>query len=512
MHDVNELASVVFSGLSALVVEDVADEGEVIRVSARTPDDPVPCPVCGHPTGQVHAFHVRVVADVPVDGRRVVASVRVRRMLCPVLGCRWQTFREQVPGLIERYQRRTRRLADQLGEIVRELAGRAGARLSRVPVCVISRSTALRLLIRQAVPPPRVPRVLGVDDFALRRRQRYAAVLIDAETGERIDVLPDRTTQTLAAWLREHPGIEYVCRDGSGSYGEAIRQALPEAVQVSDRWHLWSNLCGKVLAEVRSHAACWATAVNPARPGGVREQTTRERWQQVHGLLGQGVGLLECARHLDVALNTVKRYARMKEPTAERRAPGYKPTLVDPYRDHLRRRRAEDPAVSVTHLLREIKELGCTGSASLLVRYLTQGRAEGDKPVTTPQRFARLLLTRPENLRDKGTTLLEELTKACPELTELARLTREFAQLLIPAEGNDAKLAEWITSVRSVDLPHLRAFTNGLELDRAAVDAGLTLPFHNGRTEGVNTRTKRIMRQMHGRAGFPLLRHRVLLQ
>lgn len=112
--------------------------------------------------------------------------------------------------------------------------------------------------------------------------------------------------------------------------------------------------------------------MNPTRPGGVREQTTRERWQRVHHLLDQGVGLLECARRLDVALNTVKRYARMKEPTGDRRAPRYKPTLVDPYRDHLRRRRSEDPAVPVTHLLREIKELGYTGSANLLVRYLTK--------------------------------------------------------------------------------------------------------------------------------------------
>lgn len=119
----------------------------------------------------------------------------------------------------------------------------------------------------------------------------------------------------------------------------------------------------------------------------------------------------------------------MKEPTGDRRAPRYKPTLVDPYRDHLRQRRAENPAVPVTHLLREIKELGYTGSANLLVRYLTQGRAEGNRPVTTPQRFARLLLTRPENLRDKDTTLLRELTTACPEMTGLARLTSKFAQL-----------------------------------------------------------------------------------
>jgi transposase len=79
------------------------------------------------------------------------------------------------------------------------------------------------------------------------------------------------------------------------------------------------------------------------------------------------------------------------------------------------------------------------------------------------------------------------------------------------ARGNDVKLTEWITATHAAALPHLHSFANGLELDRSAVDAGLTLPYHNGRTEGVNTRTKRIMRQMHGRAGFDLLRHRILL-
>ncbi|GLW56818.1 hypothetical protein Kpho01_48290 [Kitasatospora phosalacinea] len=146
----------------------------------------------------------------------------------------------------------------------------------------------------------------------------------------------------------------------------------------------------------------------------MREQTIRERWKQVHDLLGQGVGLLECARRLDVALNTVKRYSRVKEPTGDRRAPRYRLTLVDPYRGHLRARRARGPAVPVTHLLREIKELGYTGSANLLVRYLNQGRAEGGRPVIIPKHFARLLLTRPENLRDKDTELLRELTHACP--------------------------------------------------------------------------------------------------
>ncbi|GAB2814732.1 hypothetical protein GCM10027073_53250 [Streptomyces chlorus] len=165
----------------------------------------------------------------------------------------------------------------------------------------------------------------------------------------------------------------------------------------------------------------------------------------------------------------------------------------------------------VLHLFREIKEQGYTGSLSLLYRYLNQGRAEGDRPVTTPRRATRLLLTHPDHLRTKETALLAALTAACPEMTKLAQFVRDFVELLTPAAGNDARLTEWINAVRAADLPHLQSFCNGLELDRAAVNAGLTLPHHNGRTEGVNTRTKKIMRQMPGRAGFDLLRHRILL-
>ncbi len=155
--------------------------------------------------------------------------------------------------------------------------------------------------------------------------------------------------------------------------------------------------------------------------------------------------------------------------------------------------------------------LGRTGSANLLVRYLNQGRAEGDRPVTTSRHAGRLLLTNPENLRPKDTALLEQIAAACPEMTALVNLVRGFAALLKPAAGNDEKLTEWIEAARAANLPHLRSLTNGLENDRSAVDAGLTLPYNNGRTEGVNTHTKRIMRQMHGRAGLDLLRHRILL-
>ncbi len=112
------------------------------------------------------------------------------------------------------------------------------------------------------------------------------------------------------------------------------------------------------------HVGCWAT-IKPPHSGGVREQTTRERWNKIHGLRGQGVGPLDCARRPSLALNAVKRDARTPEPRALRNAPAYRPTPAAPCRDHLRERRKADPAAPVTHLLQEIGELGYSDSANL---------------------------------------------------------------------------------------------------------------------------------------------------
>jgi transposase len=509
MIDVTRLMGTVFSGLSALVIEDVADGDDVIVVRARTRDGAVACPGCGTETARVHGYHDRTAADVPVDGRRVQVRVRARRLRCAVPGCPRQTFREQVPGVLDRYQRRTARLTVQVSAVARELAGRASVRLLPALGISASRHTMLRVLLKIPLPVLAVPRVLGIDDFALRRGSVYATVLIDAETARRVDTVEGRTADVAEKWLRDHPGIEVVCRDGSGAYGEAVRRALPGAVQVSDRWHLWHLLAEAVRKEVAAHCACWAKGM-PLQDG-KRAATTLERWQQVHELRSRNLGLLECARRLGLSMNTVKRYDRASEPERLQRVPKYRPTLVDPYRDYLRKRRAEEPGVPVQYLLREIRERGYQGSSNLLVRYINQGRLDGDRPHLSPRRAARILLTRPGRLTGGQAETRARLESACPEMTALTALIGSFAGMLAPVRENKDGLRRWIISAREADLPHLHSFTRGLDLDIQAVTAALTLPFHNGRTEGVNTKTKMIKRQMYGRAGFALLRHRILL-
>ncbi|CAM4207517.1 ISL3 family transposase [Nocardiopsis rhodophaea] len=419
MRVIDELSRIVFSGLQPLVIDEVAGDDEAIRLRTRTPEKPVPCPMCGAPSTRAHAFHERTVADVPVNTRPVLITFRVRRLVCLNQRCRRQTFREQLPGVLARYQRRTPRLAAQIGTVVRELAGRASARMLSALAMRVPKNTALRALMRLPLPRRSVPRVLGVDDFALRKGRRYATVLTDAATNARVDVLPDRSADTLEGWLRDRPGIQAVVRDGSVSSAEAVRRVLPDALQVGDRWHLWHGLSEAVRREVAAHSGCWAKA-GPPRQTMTRKKSTIERWHKMHDLLRHGVGLLECSRRLVLSLNTVKRYARIPEPDRLRRAPQYRASLVDPYRHYLRRRREEDPAVPVQRLFGKIRRLGYEGSLHLLYKYINQGRAETERLTVSPRTFSELLLAKPARLTPDERQTVADLSAACPEMTRLA--------------------------------------------------------------------------------------------
>jgi transposase len=493
--------------LSSLLIDDVIDQGRVVRVLARTQVRPVACPLCDQPTERVHAYHRRQIAALPVAGRGVVVDVQVRRLQCLTTQCPRRTFREQMPELAGRWARRTRQLTALVGDLAVVVAGRAGAAVLQRLGVRISRCTVLRVLLGIPLPEKPFPAVLSVDDFALRRGRRYATLLIDAVTHRRVEVLPDRKADTLAAWLREHPAVQVVCRDGSAAYAEAIRTGAPQAVQVSDRWHLWANLAKAVEKTVVAHSGCWRDG--PVRPDQPLDERTRERHRAVHALLDQGYGLLECARRLGWALNTVKRYARVASADDLKRPARYRETMVDPFRDHLRRRRAEEPGVAVTRLLAEIRERGYAGSTNLLVRYLNQGRADALRKPPSPRRLVSWLMTRPADLPAHHREHLEDLLAECPHLAVLGERVSQFASLLTGRRGDD--LDAWMTTADADDLPALHGFVHGLRMDLPAVVAGLTLPYSNGPIEGANTKVKFLKRQMYGRAGFALLRQRILL-
>ncbi|MET8646151.1 ISL3 family transposase [Streptomyces sp. NPDC004675] len=525
-----QLKELLFPSIADIAVLSVDVNIEIVRVDAQCTADGAVCPACWVWSNRVHGSYLRFPDDVPSGGRSIVLQLRVRRFACGNSGCVRRTFVEQIPGLTRRHGQRTERLRSSLAAIGLALAGRAGARIARVLGLSVSRSTVLRLV--DALPEPQVaaPRVVGVDEYATRKGRHYGTVLVDIETRRPIDLLPDREASSLAAWLAERPGVEVICRDRAPFFAEGAAAGAPQAIQVADRWHLWHNLSEAAERAVAQHRHCLRVLV-PATPEPEPEPApeeessgspwptghrfadrTRARHAAVHALLEAGHSRRSIQRQLGMTSRTVKQLADAARP--EELFTGQwqnRPSILDEYKTYLDDRWNEG-FTNAWKLWEEIVPLGYKGSYQRVRAYLHEKRTS-PRPVAaqppSPRTVAGWILSRPETLTEPEQLQLKTVRAHCPELDALTRYVRSFAVMLTERQGE--RLPHWLDAVRKDDLPSLHTLAAGIDRDLDAVIAGLTLPWNSGAVEGHVNRIKMLKRQMFGRAGFHLLRKRVLL-
>jgi len=476
--------------------------------------------------------------------------MHVRRFFCKKNTCAQKIFVERLPTLCHPHAQRTKQLQEALCQLGLRGGGQAGADVGSELGISGSRDTILRL-VRQLPPPVRSePHVIGLDDWAWKRRLRYGTLICDLELGLPIDLLADRSVETVSTWLKEHPSIDTISRDGSSEYASAIKKGAPQARQVSDRWHLVKNLAACVSVQLtqsltelrRTEAAATANVEQVEQPSGepqshprtrserhaqqARQAERSVRYEQMTSLQNQRMKSAEIAAVVGMAERTVRDWLRRGDvPYSGPRKP--RPSLLDPYKAYLLERWHQG-CRNGAQLERELRAKGYKGSQKAIYRSLAALELFVSSPsrrssVLTSEESERqlnpllalsasqatwLFFRKEDELKAEEQETLQQLRQASTSLETTYQLAKAFLHMVRELTGE--QLDEWLEAVQASHLEAFESFVTGVQQDKDAVLAGLTLPWSNGPLEGNVNRLKLIKRSMYGRAELDLLKPRVL--
>jgi transposase len=512
------------------------------------------CPLCGGLTERIHSHYERTLADVPCVQFSLRLIVKVCKFFCPNKDCRRRIFTERLPEVAAPWARKTVRFVQQLQAIGLALGGAAGARLGASLGYASCGSTLLNHLQRLPLPDFKTPKILGVDDFAFRKGHNYGTILVDLETHQPIELLADRKAETLAEWLKAHPGIEVLSRDRSKTYKSAMDTASPAAIQVADRFHLVKNLSDYLeealkgyrvalkSAEQAQHqsiasaqpeatvvAISQPTSTAAAQQSILENQKRRVQLQQtMRELRAQLWTHAAIAQEVSVSIRTVERYLAAPDfPNIPAHFRSFGSGILDPYKKQLLawwNTGIREPSV----LVKLLKQEGYEGTGRTVQRYISGLRqAQGLPPVRirvthslpkvtdpqappfTPKQAAFLMTLRPENRKIEETEILNQLTQQHPDLASIVEIADGFLQLLRQRQAD--QFDDWLLKTLASSIKPLQTFAKGLLDDYAAVKASMMMEVSNGPVEGLNNKLKMLKRQMYGRAGLDLLTKRFIM-
>jgi transposase len=471
-----------------LILEAVEETTDSIVFRVRAKHLPH-CPACLECKVSYHSRYARRMRDLPWQGRRVEIHLQARRFRCRNEECEQKIFAERLPAVAAPKARETTRLCEIVGLVGYALGGLPGGRLlHRLGIRSSGDTVLRRVKMRNRGASQAKVRVLSVDDWAWHKQQRYGTMLLDLERLQVIDLLPVRSANSFAHWLGLHPEVEVITRDRSSLYADGGRQGAPSAVQITDRYHLVSNLSEAVGCDIqqlqidarKQLAQSETKELNETKKLTLIEarrqrcrQARYQRYTKVHELHRQGQTQLEIAEKVGIGAETVSRWLNAPEfPERQMRS--------DRRRDqalfHQARERGLQPSLTRTHY--------------------------------SAGRVSALLNMPPQKLSAAQKRHLDGFMRFCPKAHQLRRFVLQFRAMLRWRSAK--KLGTWTDSAIASEFRFLAQFASTLRRDWEAVKLSMTTPWSNGPIEGHINCLKAIKRQMYGRAGFELLKARVL--
>lgn len=505
-----------------------------VEITVRSTATTAPCPSCGGLSRRLHSRYQRTLMDLPWADFAVKITLGVGRFFCDDAACERRIFTERVPAIADVFARRTRRLEVCLRVIGMALGGEAGSRLTRHLNIPTSPDTIIRTILNTTKFEPPAPRVVGVDDWAWCKGRSYGTIFVDLERRRVLDILPDHTAESLAKWLQSRASIQIVARDRGNVCLDGTRRGAPNAVQVADRWHVITNItdCMRRLVSRRWSAlkphlhspevngdpggekATEEQLTNAARISLERRSRRLSRYQDVLRLHGEGYGIREIARKQGMSRRTVRMFLRT-ESFPERAQSVRPPGLLAPFVEYLRSR-WNAGCNNGLQLWRELREMGYKGSRGLVSIWVARKRKKalkeaklgsGGRPPTLRQVVWRLILP-VADLTVNEATSVTGYREACAEIAIAHDLTQLLNRIL--RRRDNTTLSDWLKAALACGVMELVALARGIKRDEAAIAASLRLEWSTGQVEGQNHRIKLLKRQMYGRAGFELLRQRIL--
>jgi len=529
------------AGIAVTSVHPSASE-LVIGMACLTPS--MSCPACHQPSARIHGHYQRTVVDLPCAGRNVILALTVRKFVCSTPSCPRKIFTERLPGLVESYGRMTGRLIALVQAFGLATGGQMGTRQADRTGIATTPSTLLRHLMQLPAPVTRVVRVLGVDDFAWKKRFTYGTILVDLERRKIIDVLPDRESATVESWLKAHPEVAIVSRDRGKEFAKAATLGAPQAQQVVDRFHLVRNLAEvlqKILAHCRAEIrqedadqllphkagegltrplptpATWQQRTPPHIEVAhqARQASRDDRFRQMTALRAQGLTQAAIAKRMGMSEKAVRTWLkRGVAPTWKRQF--RRRSVFDPYAAYVLERWQEGMH-EAKQLYEEIRAQGFTGKLRIVQRFVQALRDDPEKitltPETSAERFSSntatwLFIRDPEQLTAEKQAELELICQRSETARQTYELTQQFMTMLRLRRGQEFEM--WLSAVEASHIAELHRFAHSLCKDKDAVIAGLTLSYSNGPVEAQVQKLKLVKRSMFGRAKLPLLRQRLL--
>lgn len=469
----------------------------LLIVKATSDRTQAECPYCLCQSQKKHSQYDRSPKMLPWGEDSVRLSLTVQRFFCENTLCPHITFAERIPHIVLPHAQRTVGLTKVLQAIAFETSAESASRIARHLHIPISGDTILRILRNTRLPDSPCPRVLGVDDWALKRGQLYGTILVDLETHQPVDLLAGRSAEVLKAWLENHPEVQFISRDRSKEYKAAIDAALPDAIQIVDRWHLYLNLRERIEKTLAKKDP------NPQKTA-ERPISQRQKWfDYVRYLHARGYSTRVIARVLGMNRNTVIKYIHADHlPDWKKGMP--RRSKLESY-DRYLRKRWQEGCRSASVLWRELKDMGYAGQLKSVRRYLRRYRQNRGR---SPRQTAWLFMTDPKQLLSEDAAYLNLILSRSERLNTVYLLSQAFIQML--SARDSTHFDHWLQSAERCGVRVFEHFALGLRQDYQAVKAALDYQWSNGQTEGQVTRLKLIKRQMYGRAKFDLLRIRIL--